>query len=262
MSKFTRQYRGSCDLLVVEDVQFLEGKNATQLEFFYTVQQLLDSGGRVLMTGGQLPQAMGRLDPSLRSQLTAGFLAELTPPDEETRRRILKAKAASGGIHLPEDCLDLLVESLRESVRELDSTLIQLVTSASLLKRPIDLGLTRAALATKSPLAVRSAERRSPASVISVVARFFKTTPDVLASRSRRRDVLLPRQLAMYLCHRYTSASLGEIGQALGRNHPSVRNAIEKIEREIVERAPLRYQVEALCERVDEADKPRRETNT
>ena len=95
--------------------------------------------------------------------------------------------------------------------------------------------------------------------VIDVVARFFQTTPEAMASRSRRRDVLLPRQLAMYLCRRYTDASHGTIGHAFGRDHPSVRNAVVVIERRILERAPLRYRVEALCSRLEELQLQRAE---
>jgi chromosomal replication initiator protein len=134
-------------------------------------------------------------------------------------------------------------------VRDLEGVLIQLVESAALLQRPIDLELTEAALRklgrcdTKRPLDVQL--------VISTVGAFFGLQPSDLAARSRSRRVLRPRQLAMYFCHRYTSASLPEIGRALGRAHPAVRNAIEMIERAVLERAQLRYQVEELASRLE-----------
>jgi chromosomal replication initiator protein len=253
MERFKRKYRRDCDVLVVEDVHFLEGKESTQLEFFHSVQHVLDAGGRVVLTGHKLPQQLTSLEPRVRSQIAGGFVAELGPPDAQVRRNILRAKASAGGVGLPDDCLELLVDQVRGSVRELESVLIQLVTTASLLKRPIDLALTREALAKKGGLRVEAAAGRiQPAAVIAVVAAFFKTTQDVMASKSRRRDVLMPRQLAMYLCHEYTDASLVEIGRALGRDHPAVRNAITKIERKLLENAPLRYQVEALIERLHE----------
>jgi chromosomal replication initiator protein len=249
-SDFKRRYRGRHQLFVMEDIQFLEGKTATQLEFFHTVQHILDAGGRILLTGDRLPQDMPQLSPRIRSQLDSGFLAELEPPDPRVRRAILRSKAASGGVGLPAQCLDALVENIRGSVRELEGVLIQLVTTASLLKRPIDLKLTESAIAKKTS-AVPRRRRLGVGDVIGVVAGFFQSSPDQLASRSRRKQILLPRQLAMYLCRRYTDAPVGEIGQALGRDHPAVRNAIEKIERGILERPPLRYQVEALGERLD-----------
>ena len=150
---------------------------------------------------------------------------------------------------MPEDCLDLLVEATRGSVRDLEGVLIQLVATASLLKRRIDLELTQQAMHKLAPMpASRNLE---PRAVIGVVAAFFGTRPEALAARSRRRDVLLPRQLAMYLCRRYTDDSLTAIAQAFDREHPAVSNAVRSIERRILERAPLRYQVEALSARLD-----------
>jgi chromosomal replication initiator protein len=166
------------------------------------------------------------------------------------RRDILRAKAAHGGIRLPEACLDLLVDAVRGSVRDLEGALIQLVASASLLGRPIDTELTRRALHKLAPV-----DPARPAlevgAVVRAVAAFFGTTPEALAARSRRRDVLLPRQLAMYLCREYTSAPLAEIARAFGRDHPSVANAVRQVERGILERAPLRYQVEELAARLE-----------
>jgi chromosomal replication initiator protein len=251
MEGFKRRYRNGCDLLVVEDVQFLPGKRATQLELFHTLEHLRDAGARMVFTGDRLPARIPDLEPRLASRWTSGLVVEIEAPDAQVRRRILAAKAAAGGVHLPEDCLDLLVESLRGSVRDLEGALIQLVATASLLKRSIDHELTEAALRKVLPLA-GALRRLEPEDVIEVVATFFRTTPAALASRSRRRDVLVPRQLAMYLCRRYTEAPLARIGQALGRDHPAVRHAVALVERQILERAPLRYQVESLCARIEE----------
>lgn len=250
---FQKRYRGRIGLLVVEDVQFFDGRMKTQLELFHTVQHVLDAGGHVLMTGDRAPRELKGLSERMRTQLARGFVAELERPDAIVRRHILRAKAAAGGFHLPPDCLDLLVESTGGSVRDIESVLIQVVTTASLLGRPIDLALTREAIDRKSGLAAPLAPRRVETSeIVRIVAAFFGKRPEALATRSRRRDVLIPRQLAMYLAHRYTDASFAEIGRSLGRDHPSVRNAIERIERLVLENAPLRYQVEALSERVDQ----------
>jgi len=253
MERFKRKFRSDCDVLVVEDVHFLEGKESTQLEFFHSVQHVLDAGGRVVLTGNRLPGSLTALEPRLRSQVAGGFVCELGPPDAQVRRNILRSKAAAGGVRLPEDCLEMLVDAVRGNVRDLEGVLIQLVTAASLLKRAIDPEMTREALEKKGALRSQpSAARLGTADVIAVVAAFFKTTLDVMSSKSRRREVLLPRQLAMYLCDKYTDASLVEIGRGLGRDHPSVRNAITKVERQLLESAPLRYQVEALIGRLDE----------
>ena len=247
-SGFRERYRENCRLLVLDDVQFLEGKKATQMELFHTLEHLRMAGGGVVMTGDRLPREMKRLDPRLASYMSAGLVAEMELPDAKLRRDILREKAARGGVHIPKDCLDLLVEEVRGSVRDLEGVLIQLVASASLLGRRIDLELTRDAL---RKVAHAQSERLTIDAVIGCVASFFGVTREQLASRSRRKAVLVPRQLAMYLCHSHTEASLSEIGRALDRDHPSVRNAIEVVERAILERAPLRYQVEELASRLE-----------
>ena len=252
--EWKRRYRGPIGLLIVEDVQFFSGRAKTQLELFHTVQHVLDAGGSVLLTGDRTPRELDGLHERMRAQVGRGFVAELDRPDALVRRHILRTKAAAGGVHLPPDCLDLLVESTAGSVRDIESVLIQVVTTSSLLGRTIDVGLTQEAIAMKSGAGSSVAPKTMPVSeIVRLVAAFFGKRPETLASRSRRRDVLVPRQLAMYLAHRYTDASLGEIGRGLGRNHPAVRNAITRVERQVLENAPIRYQVEALSERIDQA---------
>lgn len=249
-SDFKRRYRRRGQLLVVEDVQFLERKEATQLEFFHTISHVIDAGGRVVVTGDRMPAQMSLIGERLRSQLMSGFLAEVEPPDAQVRRAIFQAKAAHGGWRLPQECLDALVESVTGSVRDLEGVLIQLVTTAALMGRPIDLELTRVAIAAKSPARAPTPKKRTLDEVIGTVAAFFQTTPERLAARSRRQQVLIPRQIAMHLAHRYTDATVAEISRALGRDHPAVHNAITKIERSILEKPKLRYQIEAVVERL------------
>lgn len=244
---FKRRFRDGCQLLILEDVEFLEGKEATQLELFHTLEHLVQCGRQVVLTGNRLPREMHGLNGRLVSQITSGLVAELEPPGRELRRRILKSKAAGGGVRLPEDCLDLLVERAPSSVRDLEGALIQLVASAALLQRPIDRALTEAAL--RKVVSGQGPTLTVP-TVVERVGSFFGLTTDELASRSRRRSVLVPRQIAIFLCHRYTSATLTDIGRAVGRDLPAVKNAIQAVERAILERAPLRYQVEALVERL------------
>jgi len=245
---FRRRYRQECEMLVLEDVQFLSGKRQTQLELFHVVEHLRAVGGRLLLTGDRLPRQIPELCPRLASQLAGGLVAELELPDRALRRAILRDRASRGGISLPAECLDLLVERVRGSVRDLEGSLTQLVASAALLGRPIERELTEAALRKLGELVP---ERREPDAVIACVAAFFGTSRAQLASRSRAERFRHPRQLAMYLCRRYTDASLSEIGRGFGRGHPAVANAIQRVERAMLERAPLRYQVEELAARLE-----------
>jgi chromosomal replication initiator protein len=244
---FRRRYRRECDLLVLEDVQFFAGKNATQLELFHTVEHLRLVGTRVVLTADRLPRDIARLDARLASQLASGLVAEMDPPDRELRRDILRDRAARGGFRIPSDCLELLADTVHGSVRDLEGVLMQLVASSALLGSKIDLALAESAL---RKVAGPNGAAHSLDDVIDCVAQFFGVRRSELASRSRRRASLRPRQLAMYLCRRYTDASLSEIGRALGRDHPAVTNALRAIERALLERAPLRYQVEELSARL------------
>ncbi len=250
MDRFKQRFRSGCDLLVIEDVQFLRSKPATQLELFHTVVHLLEAGARVVATADCTPRDLVYLDPRLASQLGAGLVAELEPPDAAVRRSILRSKAAAGGVHLPDACLELLVDSVRGSVRDLTGVLTQLVATAALLNRPVDLALTQQAL-RKLPRAEQSPARLDPQQVIQVVCSFYGTSHEQLASKSRRQGVLIPRQIAMYLCRRYTGASVAEIADLFARDHPSVRNAERVMEEAILERAPIRYKVEEISARLD-----------
>lgn len=249
MEQFKRRYRFGCQVLVMEDVQFLAAKRKTQLELFHTIVHLLDAGGRVVLTGDRLPRELDDLDERLRSQMAAGLVAEIEPPDARVRREILKGKAASGGVRLPDDCLELLVGAVRGSVRDLEGVLIQLVASASLMKLPIDEQLTRSALRKLHPQS--SGRTLGPLEIVEAVAAFFRTTPEAMARRSRRRDVVWPRQLAMVLCRRHTDVSQVEIGRLFGREPTAVRNAVAVVERAMLEHPPRRYQVEALTARIE-----------
>jgi chromosomal replication initiator protein len=253
MDQFKKRYRNGCDLLVVEDVQFLGGKTATQFELFQTLSHLVGIGARVVLTADRLPNKIKGLDERVSSHMTAGLVATLESPDALVRREILRTKAASGGVRLPNECLDLLVDVVRGSVRDLEGVLVQLVTTSSLLKRPIDMELTEQALAKVSTL--RATKRRLElGTIIEVVAKLYETTPAALASRSRRKDVVVPRQIAMYLCRRYTQQPAAAIARAFARNHPSVSNAEKVVERRVLESAPFRYRVEAISARLDELE--------
>lgn len=255
--EFRRRYRQDCDLLVVDDVQFLSGKEATQLELLHIVEHLRDAGRRVVLTGDRLPRRIPALSARLASQMAGGLVAEMEPPDRALRRCILRDKAARGGVALPPDCLELLVDAVRGSVRDLEGALTQLVATASLLRRRIDRELTEAAL---RKLGEPAREPRTIEQVLACVSGFFGVSPAQLASRSRAVRICQPRQLAMYLCRRYTDASLSEIGRVFGRNHPSVANAIVRVERAILERALLRYQVEELAARLENRSERRTPT--
>jgi chromosomal replication initiator protein len=252
---FKRRFR-DCQLLVLEDVQFLGGKTATQGELFHTLEHLRLVGVPVALTADRLPGKIPDLDRRLGSTMGCGLVVEIEPPDAALRREILRRKAAAGGVRLPEECLGRLVEAVRGSVRDLEGVLIQLVATASFLRRPIDAELTEAALRKVAPETRR--RELDPETVVDVVAKFHGTTRTGLSARSKKKGVLVPRQVAMYLCRRFTDASLAEIGRAVGRDRPATQNAIAAVERRILESAQLRYRVEELVARLEALESGRR----
>jgi chromosomal replication initiator protein len=192
------------------------------------------------------PSELDELDPKLRSRMASGLVARIAPPESDTRRAILRERAARGGVRVPDECLELLAARELSSVRDLLGGLNQVVARASLLRAPITPELVAQALdAVEMPGRARSLEE-----IVLETARAYGLEPEALRSRSRKQVVVRPRQIAMYLARRYTPASLADIGRAFGRDHTSVMYAIDVVERRIVERPQLRYELEALAARV------------
>ena len=249
MPAVRHKYRRAANLLILEDVQFLVGKKATQAELFHTLDHLLGRGRRVVLTADRVPHELAGLDERLASRLASGLVARIGPPAHETRRAILRAKAAAGGVRLPDECLARLAERAVDSAGDLVAGLNQVVARATLLKQQITTELVEEALSTVE----LPGRRRSIGEIIGLVARSYSLRPEDLRSRSRKRHITRPRQLAMYLCRRYTDASLKEIGRALSRDHTSVMYAVDAIERRTLEEPQLRYQLEAISAKLGPA---------
>ena len=246
MPKIRQRYRRSTNVLILEDVQFLAGKRATQVELFHTLDHLISHGRTVVLSADRSPAELDELDPKLSSRMGSGLVACIAPPERDTRLGILRERAARGGVRVPEACLESLADRPTSSVRDLVSGLNQVVARASLLKSPITLDLVAAALAAvELPGRARSLDE-----IMAETARAYGVSKEALSARSRKQSFVRPRQVAMYLARRYTDASLAEIGRAFSRDHTSVMYAIDVVERRIVEKPQLRYELEALAQRV------------
>jgi chromosomal replication initiator protein len=253
MPRIRQRYRRQANMLILEDVQFLAGKRATQVELFHTLDHLISHGRTVVFSADRSPSELDELDPKLRSRMASGLVARIAPPEAETRRSILRERAARGGVRVPSECLELLAARELVSVRDLIAGLNQVVARASLLRAPITPELVAQALdAVEMPGRARSLDE-----IMGETARAYGLAPEALRSRSRKQVVVRPRQIAMYLARRYTAASLADIGRAFERDHTSVMYAIDVVERRIVERPQLRYELEALAARVSGSPPPR-----
>ncbi len=246
MQTIRHRYRKALNVLILEDVQFLAGKRATQIELFHTLDHLITRGKTVVLSTDRPPSQIQGLDPQLAARMTTGLVASIARPEAETRQKILREKAACGGISIPDECLEMLASRPVQNIRDLLVGLNQVVARASLLRQKVSVELVVQALE-----AVEVAPRaKSVDEIVKLIARSFNVDLAELRGPSRQRKFVRPRQIAMYLSRRYTDASLKEIGNALSRDHSSVVYAIEAVEKRVVEKPQLRYELEALAQRL------------
>ncbi len=236
---FREKYR-SIDILLVDDIQFIAGKESTQEEFFHTFNALHSQEKQIIISSDRSPKALVTLEERLRSRFEWGLIADIQPPDFETRLAILRYKAERMGRSVPTEILELIARRIQSNIRELEGALNRVLAFADLSRIPLTPDLVEVALADILPSRTGIDSKR----IIEAVAQTFNISAEKLLSRDRSREVALPRQIAMYLLREEANASLPQIGEALGgRDHTTVMYAIEKV-REMIERDDmLRRQV-------------------
>ena len=244
MDEFKSRFR-RIDVLIVDDVQFLAGRERTQEEFFHTFNSLYDAHHQIVLTSDKFPKEIPDLEERLRNRFEWGLIADIQPPDIETRVAILEKKAEFEGIELPQEVALFLATNIDSNVRELEGSLTRLGAFASLNKCPITVDFAREVL--QSVLRDRAERAVTIESIQKAVCDFFRIRPTDLRSKRRTRTIALPRQVAMYLCRRYTNASFPVIGDRFGgRDHSTVIHAAQVIERRLREDPTFRATVERL----------------
>ena len=222
---FRERYR-TVDVLLIDDIQFIAGKEGTQDEFFHTFNDLHSHGKQVIISSDRPPKSLATLEERLLSRFEWGLTADVQPPDEETRRAILLAKAEDLNCYVPDNVIEFIAHNSRQNIRELEGALNKAVAYANLTDRPIDLDLVNLALADT----LRRPERISVDQIIDIVCRYYNVTPDAITSSSRKSTITHPRQVAMYLARTETDASLPQIGAQMGpRDHTTILHGSEKI---------------------------------
>ena len=230
MDEFRARYR-TIDILMIDDIQFIGGKDATQEEFFHTFNELHQGGKQVVISSDKPPKAIAGLAERLRSRFEGGLIADVQLPDYEMRTAILRAKGEELGVPLPADVVEYVAQRDQTNIRELEGVLNKILAFAEFAGRPLSMQLAMEAMTGAGTGGSRA--RPTPNGVIDAVAAYFKADVAAMRGRSRAKEIVLPRQVAMYLVREETGASLAEIGQALGgRDHTTVMHGIEKIERE------------------------------
>ncbi len=224
---FRERYR-SVDVLLVDDIQFLAGKEGTQTEFFHTFNALYDSQKQIVISSDRPPHEIPQLEERLRSRFEWGLIADIQPPDLETKVAILKRKAETEGVPLPDDVALYIAGKIKSNIRELEGSLIRLVAYASLTGREISLALAQDVLRN----VLQHDERAVTIEGIQkYVSDYYQLKHGELKSRNNSKSIAMPRQIAMYLCKSLTNASLPEIGRSFGgKHHSTVIHSIKKIE--------------------------------
>jgi chromosomal replication initiator protein len=224
---FRERYR-SVDILLVDDIQFVSGKEGTQTEFFHTFNALYDGKKQIVLSSDRPPHEIPALEERLRSRFEWGLIADIQPPDLETKMAILKRKAEAEGIPLPDEVAMFIAGRIKSNIRELEGSLIRLIAYASLTGREISRELTQEILRNAIDLDERSITLES---IQRYVAEHYQLKVSDLRSRNNSKSIALPRQVAMYLCKSLTQASLPEIGRSFGgKHHSTVIHSINKIE--------------------------------
>jgi chromosomal replication initiator protein len=245
-AEFRRRYR-RVDLLLVDDVHFLEGKVATQEEFFHTFNALHDAHKQIVLTSDRPPKEIPGLEERLISRFEWGLVADVRPPDYETRVAILRKKASDDHLTLDEDVIDYIARSCTASVRELEGAVIKLLAYSSLRNEEITADLARTALQAMIRTQERNRPELTPVVVRDATAESWGVTSDGLVSKRRTKDLTVPRQVAMYLIKELLGTPLVQIGKTFGgRDHSTVHHSIQKVEDGMAEDPDFRARVERL----------------
>ena len=227
-SEFRAKYRDA-DLLLVDDVQFVAGKEQVQNEFFHTFNTLYEAGRQIVLTSDRPPSDMHLLDDRLRTRFEWGLIADIQPPDYETRMAIIKNKAMSLGLEFPDDVCEYIAENITTNVRQIEGTVKKILAYRDLQGMPLDVASVSRAI--KDMYKGKAESLPTPGLIISEVCRFYSIEEQVLRGTLKNKNTAEARQVAMYLCRKLTNLSLPDIGREFGRDHSTVLHGLNKIER-------------------------------
>jgi chromosomal replication initiator protein len=247
-ASFKQLYR-NVDILLIDDIQFLANKDATQEEFFHTFNALHNHNKQVVITSDLPPKRLQGFEERMRSRFEWGLLTDVQPPELETRIAILRKKAIGEGLSAPDDALEYIASKISTNIRELEGALIRVTAFASLNRQPVDVGLAEMVL--KDLITDDGAQEITSTAILGQTAAYFNISLEELCSKSRTRTLVTARQIAMYLCRELTDMSLPKIGQEFGgRDHTTVIHADRKIRELMAERRAIYNQVTELTNKI------------
>lgn len=247
IQRFKEKYRQRCDVLILEDIHFLSGKTATQKELAMTLDYLLDADKKIIFSGCERPDDIPKLNENLRSRLNMGLLTEIQVPDFGTRVKILDKKSKGLGCALPGDITEYIAQELCNDVRQLESGLFGVVAKGQLMGRNIDMELARSVLDNMT----RNRKRITIELIKGLVCNEFSITENDIISKSRKKRIVKPRQVAMFLARRYTDLPIKKIGSSFKRYHATAIYSVNAVEKEMKQKGVLYEQVNYLSKRLE-----------
>lgn len=249
MSKFREKYR-NIDVLLIDDVQFIIGKESTQEEFFHTFNHLHSLKKQIIISSDRPPKDIETLEARLRSRFEWGLIADISSPDYETRMAILRKKEELDGYNIDDEVIKYIATNVKSNIRELEGALNKLIAYSHLEKRKINLELAEQAL--KDIISPNAAREITPELIIQVVAEHFNITPEEISSKKRNSEIVFPRQIAMYLCRDMTDIPLQSIGNYLGKkDHTTIIHGAQKIANEVENNESTRKTIEIIKKKIN-----------
>lgn len=248
-AQFREKYR-SIDILLIDDIQFIIGKESTQEEFFHTFNTLHEAKKQIIISSDRPPKEMLTLEDRLRSRFEHGLMADIQPPDYETRMAILKKKEELDGYKINEDVLKYIAANIKSNIRELEGALTKIVAFSRLKKRELNLLLAEEAL--KDIISPNEKKIITVDLIVDVVAEHYNITPAEIYSKDKSRNISYPRQIVMYLCRKLTDMSVTDIGKALGnRDHSTVLHGYEKVSTDINKDSSIHNTIDVLIKKIN-----------
>lgn len=244
MKTFRHRYR-EVDVLLIDDVQFIEGKEGTQEEIFHTFEDLYQNNKQIILTSDRKPKDLITLADRLRSRFEWGITIDINMPDYETRMAILKKKAESRNTYIPEDVLSYIAERINSNIRELEGALLKIISLAGISRKNIDIKLAEEAL--RSILPDEGIIKITSQKILESVSAYYNVSVDEIIGQSKRQNIVMPRQIAMYLCHEMTNMNYKMIGTALGnRDRTTAIHGVDKIMEMIEKDNNLKYEIDFI----------------
>ncbi len=248
IERFKNKYRRSCDVLLLEEVHFLSGKEKTQAELGYTLDALANDNKKIIFTSSLPPKDIPRISRELSSRLTSGLVTAISGPDYETRINILTKKASEHNIKVSKEIIEFLATRLTHDIRQMESALICLKAESELIKAKIDLDLAKGVVTCLT--SVKSSITSED--IKKIVAKYYKIEPDMLRSKSRKRIYAYPRNIYAYLCRRHTHEALEKIAKTINRSHATVLHASELVQHKMKTDDKMRHQVNFLSQKIED----------